>query len=167
MATNTTWSVRHRCGHHIDWDLSHKPPDRRVGFAAWLALRDCNRCWWTKRRNPDRPSRAISRPQGKSRRRVTTPAWETATGMPALGGGAKAVGWARRIRHRLLLAGREHLGTGPGAEDQFAYRYAKPARRITSAAWWIDHRHVGPGELQRVLATSPHGSAAPSVGAGR
>jgi hypothetical protein len=45
MAPNTTCTVRRRRGHHIDSVLSDKPPDRRLGFAAWLAQRDCRRCW--------------------------------------------------------------------------------------------------------------------------
>jgi hypothetical protein len=169
MAANNTWSVRHRCGHFIDWDLSHKPPDRRVGFAAWLALRDCTRCWWTKRRNPDHRARSISRartisrPQRTAQRRSATHQWEITSGMPALEGSVKAVAWARRIRHHLLLTAREGLGIRRGAQEEFAHRYAAPARQITTAAWWIDHRLVAPGEFQRVLASWPaSGAAAPT-----
>lgn len=152
MAATPKWSVQHRCGHRINWDLNHKPPDRRVGFAAWLAMRDCTRCWWTKRRNPDRRIRAILRPARPGRQRARS--WEATAGMPALEGSNKAASWATSIRRHLLLAARDQLGNRAGAEEEFARRYSAPARRITTAAWWIDHRRVTPGQLRKALASA-------------
>jgi hypothetical protein len=164
MAANKKWSVQHRCGHRINWDLSHKPPDRQVGFATWLAMRDCTRCWWTKRRSPKHQTRAISRPPRTARQQTETQNWEKAERMPVLSGSDKAVSWAIRIRRHLLLAARGHLGATPGTEEEFARRYADPAKQVTIAAWWIDHRRVTPDELQQVLAPASHQAGTTSKG---
>ncbi len=154
MAPNTTWQVRHRCGHRISWDLSHKRPSERADFANWLAQRDCTRCWWAKRRTPNRLQRAATRIQRRAEGAAELAAWETETGMPVLEGSEKAVTWARTVRYRLLQAAQHHhhfLAGRLPAED-FSASFEASARGVTSASWWINHRRIKPSRIEAVLA---------------
>jgi hypothetical protein len=152
MAFKITWLVRHRCGHLISWDLSHKRPSVRADFANWLAQRDCTRCWWAKRRTPNRLQRAVTRTQRRAEEAAELTGWETEAQMPVLEGSERAVTWARAIRYRLLQAAHHHhfLAGRLPAED-FSVRFEVPAHRVTSASWWIDHRRVKPSEIAESL----------------
>jgi hypothetical protein len=153
MAIKTTWRVRHRCGHRIAWDLSDKSPSERSGFATWLSQRDCTRCWWARRRSPDRRTRVASRPKRKTQQVSAIESWETDPALPALVGSEKAVGWARQIRHRLLRSAHRHLvSKGPGSEHELIVLCEKPASQFVDAAWWIDHRHADPEDLLRLFS---------------
>jgi hypothetical protein len=142
------WPIVHRCGHRVDWDLSHKHPNDRAGFARWPSLRDCTGCWWAKRRGQRRPYR--SRP-----RRRTGPKWivqwENAAGMPALSGSDRAVGWARKIRRQLITAALPQMAVPTGEGSEAALSLVSHARAITTARWWIDHRKVEVGDLAVVV----------------
>jgi hypothetical protein len=153
MAIETTWRVRHRCGHRVAWDLSHKRPSERAGFANWLAQRDCTRCWWAKRRTPNRLQRVANRIHHRAEEAADLRAWEIQTGMPVLEGSERAVTWARTVRYRLLHAAQRHhtVGGRLPAED-FSARFEASARGVTSASWWIEHRRVKPGGIEGVLA---------------
>lgn len=142
------WPVVHRCGHRVEWDLSHKHPNDRAGFARWLALRDCNACWWAKRRGRHQPSR---RHHDSRAHPARIPDWEHAAAMPALFGSDKAVAWARRIRHRLVTAALPPLMRASGTTDEAILALISHARTITAAGWWIEHRKVEPRHLAAVL----------------
>lgn len=144
----TLWPILHRCGHRVDWDLSHKHPIDRAGFARWLALRDCTACWWAKRRGRRR--------QYKPRRKSgiypnALVEWENAAGMPALSGSDRAVAWARKIRRRLVTGALPHLAGVSGGTDEAAVVLVGHIRTITTAGWWIDHRKVEAGDLVAAL----------------
>jgi hypothetical protein len=160
MAVKTTWRVRHRCGHQIDWNLSDKQPAERAGFAAWLAQRDCTRCWWAKRRTPDRQARAAARIRRRADQAAAMTAWETRTGLPALHGSDKAVRWARQIRYRLLRPAPDdhHLADGDRPAADLNVRLTLIARRVTSASWWIGHRATNPRAIEELLANATRNS---------
>lgn len=143
------WSVQHRCGHRVEWDLGRKRPSGRAGFARWLAERDCTRCWWANRRDPHRQARAARIPLGQV---LQIQAWERRLQMPALTGRPKAVAWARKVRHRLLT----HASLLDTADAlQHCDELHAGARRITSARWWIDHRRLDPADLPAALRSGP------------
>ena len=76
--------------------------------------------------------------------------------MPVLEGSEKAVTWARTVRYRLLQAAQHHhhfLAGRLPAED-FSARFEAPARGVTSASWWIDHRRIKPSRIEEY----PHGT---------
>ena len=142
------WPILHRCGHRVDWDLSHKHPNDRAGFARWLALRDCTACWWAKRRGRHRPCKP--RPTSRTRPNGIIQ-WENAAGMPALSGSDRAVAWARKIRRRLVTAALPQLTGANGRTHKDGIVLIGHARTITTAGWWIDHRKVEAGDLVAAL----------------
>ena len=153
VAVKTKWPVRHRCGHQVDWDLSRKLPAKRAGFAHWLAQRDCTRCWWAKRRMPDRKDRAIWRAQRAAQATAAIGEWETSAQMPPLQGSDKAVAWATRVRHHLVTAAyQSHRVDDDIARADRAAQLERSARRVTCAAWWIDQRESDPAALAALLA---------------
>ena len=141
------WPVLHRCGHRVEWDLSRKHPDDRASFARWLALRDCTRCWWAKRRKY-RLARPTFSPRTPS---DVLDSWEHAARMPALTGSDKAITWARKIRRRLLTAALPPSARLRGTTDEAVLALVGHARAIAAAAWWIDHRKIEPRDLAIVL----------------
>ncbi len=146
MAARNRWHIRHRCGHRIEWDLSDKPPAKRAGFASWLAQRDCTRCWWAKRRRPDRHrlSPPASPSQPSARKQAVIEVWEQRNGMPVLDGSDPAVARARQIRCDLLATS---LSTS--ADDRSRDALLSRAQAITAAGWWIDDRNIKAGLLFR------------------
>lgn len=142
------WPVQHRCGHRVEWDLSRKHPDDRIGYAHWLAGRDCTRCWWANRRDPHQQARAA---RSRLRQVLQVQAWERQHQMPPLAGRPKAVAWARKVRHRLVTRGAQ---TAAGDGQQHCDDIRAAARRITTARWWIDHRHLDPATVAAALKHS-------------
>lgn len=143
------WPIVHRCGHRVQWDLSHKHPNDRFGFARWLALRDCTSCWWAKRRRHEQQFRRRHRTR---RPAIEVKTWELAIGMPALSGSDKTVVWAHKIRHRLIIAALQAPVHPRDATNQAVLAMIEHARGITAAGWWIDHRKVDPAHLAAALA---------------
>lgn len=148
------WPVQHRCGHRVSWDLSRKHPHDRIGYAYWLAGRDCTRCWWANRRDPHQQARAA---RSRLRQVLQVRIWERQLQMPPLAGRPKAVAWARKVRHRLVTRAAQTAAADaqPHCDDIHA-----AARSITTAAWWIDHRRLDPAAL---VAALEHSSRQPPL----
>jgi len=144
------WAVQHRCGHRVQWDLSRKHPNDRAGYARWLAERDCTRCWWSNRRDPYQQCQTARK---RLRQVLQVQTWELQLHMPLLTGRPKAVAWAREVRHRLLT--RAEQASTAGAEPHCGAIHAG-ARRVTTATWWIDHRHLEPATLAAALRSNAH-----------
>jgi hypothetical protein len=143
MAVKTNWTVEHECGHTEEHDLSDKRPSERAGRARWLASKGCSDCWRAKR-----SERLAQRRQEEA----TEPeAWEKAADMPALDGSDKTVAWGRQVRHQLMVAAHEYaLSIGVSDED-FAEQVETPARKVTSAAWWIDQRGASAEDVSELV----------------
>ena len=145
MSVKTIWHIRHACGHEIDRDLSDLRPSARAGRARFYAEGDCPSCWGAKKRAADTR-------RWREDQRIAQLAWERVSAMPALDGSEKAVAWAERIRHHLLTAANE-LFRDTGRDDEvFEADIEDPARRITSASWWIDQRDADPADLAELVA---------------
>jgi hypothetical protein len=72
--------------------------------------------------------------------------------MPVLEGSEKAVTWARTIRHRMLHAAQQHhTFDGRLPAEEFSARIEAPARGVTSASWWIEHRRMDPSGIEEIL----------------
>lgn len=151
MAVRTVWPVGHDCGHQQDHDLSQRRPSERAGYARWLAGRDCTACWQAKREKGREKERAawVAEQREEENRRVA--AWEERTAMPELAGSDKAVAWARRVRYELVVAGHDHAGSVGVTDDDFALQVEQPARKITSASWWIDQKDTAGEDVAEVV----------------
>ncbi len=144
------WPVQHRCGHRVEWDLSRRHPSDRVGYAHWLARRDCTRCWWANRRDPHQQARAA---RSRLRQVLEVETLERQLQMPPLAGRPKAVAWARKVRHRLLTRASQPATADPPRPCDELHVGAK---RITAATWWIDRRRLDPATLAAVLISLSH-----------
>ncbi|MDA8280747.1 MAG: hypothetical protein M0Z63_10070 [Actinomycetota bacterium] len=149
MAVRTTWDVEHGCGHVEAHDLSAKRPAQRAGYARWLASRHCTGCWQQTRDNQATEDRDSWLAERRSEEVAAADAWETRAAMPALDGSDKAVCWARRVRHQLLVAAYDTLGLTDG---EFGAAVETPARQITSASWWIDQRDVDASDVAELVS---------------
>lgn len=136
MAIQKMWAIDHRCGHSAERDLSDRTPDRRAGFAKWLASTDCFECY--KKKN----SAEFERKREEERQRAIADAevYETRSGLEELAGSDKQVAWARRIRVQVLGSLYEQVESGQKDEDWFEETVLVPARLIATARWWIDNK---------------------------
>lgn len=162
MAVKTAWPVEHDCGHEQHHDLSGKRPSQRAGYARWLAGRDCTACWQAERdqaRETEKAAWVAERREDEVRRAA---AWEQQTAMPELGGSERAIGWARRVRHHLLAGAHDHATSAGVSDEDFSARVEEPARKITSASWWIDQKGTAADDVAEVVADA----AAHGVGVG-
>jgi hypothetical protein len=71
--------------------------------------------------------------------------------MPALDGSERSVAWAGRVRHALMVAAFEHAQGCGVRSDDFAKQVEAPARKITSASWWIDQRDASAEEVAELV----------------
>jgi hypothetical protein len=140
MAVKTVWPVEHACGHEQDHDLSEKRPSERARYARWLKRKDCSDCWRAGRDQANAEEREAWLAEQRATEATEIEAWERACAMPPLDGSDKAVGWGGRVRHQLLVAAHDHASGIGITDNDFAEQVETPARRITSASWWIDQR---------------------------
>lgn len=153
MAVKTTWPVEHSCGHDEDHDLSERRPSERAGYARWLAGRECSQCWTAERDRHNATDREKWRAERRAEEWAAAQAWERSAGMPAMDGRSdKAVEWGRRVRHQLMVAARDHAAGIGVSDDDFAEQVETPARRITSASWWIDQRDAAAEDVAELVA---------------
>ena len=151
MTVKTVWPVEHGCGHEQDHDLSEKRPSERAGYARWLKRKDCSDCWRADRDQANTKEREARLAEQRATEATEVEAWERACAMPPLEGADKAVGWGGRARHELLVAAHDHaLGIGI-SDDDFTEQVEAPARRITSASWWIDQRDAAAEDVAELV----------------
>ena len=158
MAVKTTWDVEHACGHGQVHDLSAKRVSERAGFARWLADRDCTDCWTRDRETATGRDRDVWLAARRAEELSAVETWETKAGMPPLGGSDKAVEWARKVRHQLVAAAFDDMGSPDDAD--FTEQVEAPARMVVSASWWIDQRDADPSDLTELLTDTAAGDAA-------
>ena len=158
MAVKTTWDVEHACGHGQVHDLSAKRVSERAGFARGLADRDCTDCWTRDRETATGRDRDVWLAARRAEELSAVETWETKAGMPPLGGSDKAVEWARKVRHQLVAAAFDDMGSPDDAD--FTEQVEAPARMVVSASWWIDQREADPSDLAELLGDAAAGGAA-------
>jgi len=148
VTVKTTWDVTHICGHEQAHDLSAKRVSERAGYARWLSTKDCGDCYFAKRDASAGQDREAWLASKRAEEAAATETWETKAGMTPLMGSPKAVGWATRVRHQLLSAAYDVAGP---TDDEFEARVLVPARRITSASWWIDQRDADAEDIAELV----------------
>ncbi len=158
MAVKTTWDVEHACGHSQAHDLSSKRVSDRAGFARWLASRDCTDCWSRDRGTATARDREAWLADRRAEELSAVETWETKADMPPLGGSDRAVEWARKVRHQLVAAAFDDMGSPDDAN--FTEQVEAPARMVVSASWWIDQRDADPSDLTELLTDAAAGDAA-------
>ena len=89
-----------------------KRVSERAGFARWLAGRDCTDCWTRERDAANGRDRDAWLAERRAEELSAVETWETKAGMPPLDGSDKAVEWARKVRHQLVGAAFDDMGSG-------------------------------------------------------
>ena len=158
MVVKTTWNVEHVCGHEKAHDLSAKRVSERAGYARWLAGRDCTDCWSRDRDKAVGKERDAWLAERRAEELSAVETWETRSDMPPLEGSERAVQWGRKVRHQLLAAAFEDLGSLD--DGDFLRRAEAPARTVASASWWIDQRDSDSSDLAELLADAGAGDTA-------
>jgi hypothetical protein len=147
VTVQTVWRVHHQCGHDQEHDLSEKRASERAGFARWLASRDCFECWCASRDAKEAKGRKAWLAKRRAEEAQQIASWEQRCEMPHLDGSDKAVEWGRRVRFDLLAEAYECMQD----DDEFVTCIEEPARKITSASWWIDQRDADPESLSELV----------------
>lgn len=152
MAIQKVWSIDHQCGHSVERDLSDRKPDKRAGFAKWLASTDCFECYKKKNDSAFEKKRAEERAEEQERELAYAEVYETRSGLEALSGSEKQVAWSRRIRVQVLATLYELVESGQKDEAWFEATILVPARLIATARWWIDNREFEADDWPELLA---------------
>lgn len=145
MRVRTQWTITYkRCGHTEEKDLSHKPADRREGFAQWLATNGtCTPCWREEQGLPPRTEWVDDKQEWLRRKREkedqAAHEWAQQFNMPALSGSDKATAWAARVRHQTMRTLYTWAVEENNAPDDYELA-EEAARGIDRASWWLDHR---------------------------
>jgi hypothetical protein len=140
-----------------------KRPSERAGRARWLAGKECSDCWRAKRDKDRSAARAERLAQRRQEEAPKVEAWEKAADMPALDGSDKTVDWGGRVRHQLMVAAHEYAQSIGVSDEDFAEQVEAPARKVTSAAWWIDQRDAPAEDVAELVLDS---ASTPLVHAG-
>jgi len=157
VAIKTVWPVEHSCEHEQDHDLRDKRPSERAGFARWLATKECSDCWRANRDKADGKVREAWLAERRAEEAGQIKAWERRAEMPVLDGSEKAVEWGRRVRFQLMCSAYQHAPDNVtqdngAAENDFVVGTEVPARKVTSASWWIDQRDTDPADVSELVA---------------
>lgn len=152
MAIQKVWSIDHRCGHSAERDLSDRKPDKRAGFAKWLASTDCFECYKKNSRSEFEKKRAAERLEEQKRELADAEVYETRSGLEVLSGSDKQIAWARRIRVQVLASLYEQVESGQKDEAWFERTVLGPARLIATSRWWIDNRDFEVEDWPELLA---------------
>lgn len=150
MSVKTIWHIRHACEQETGRDLPDLRSSTRVGRARLYADGDCPSYWGAKKRAADTR-------QWREKQRAARLKWERAAAMPALEGSEKAASRAGQVRHQPLTAVDELFRDTGHDDDVFEADFEEPARRITSASWWIDQRDADPPDLAELVADAAAG----------
>lgn len=150
MAVKTVWHITHSCGHDDDRDLSHRPADRRAGFADWLATQICTDCWKAEKGSDGRDT-ADWLASKRAEEQAESDAWSEQYRMPPLEGTDRAVAWGVRCRHQILAAAYTALVVEGETSEAAWEEIEEAARSITRAGWWIDQRASAPEDLTELL----------------
>jgi hypothetical protein len=150
LAVRTKWTVRHTCGHEITHDLSHRPADRRAGFARWLKDRDCTDCWKAAR-DSDTESKDAWLATKRAKEQQAAREWAQQFDMPPLEGPERALDWGERCRHQLMTADHTALVVEGSWDEADWAELEEKARSITRAGWWIDQRDAEGTDLLELL----------------
>jgi hypothetical protein len=151
VAIKTVWPVEHSCEHEQDHDLGDKRPSERASYARWLATKECSDCWRANRVMADGKDRETWLAERRGEEASQIEAWERRAEMPVLDGSDKAVEWGRRVRFQLMCSAYQHAQNNGGADDDFAIETEVPARKVTSASWWIDQRDTDPADVSELV----------------
>jgi hypothetical protein len=138
----TQWSVFHVCGHRQEHDLTKITPKDRESRARWLATRVCTKCWKSLTPEPT---------AGPGAAPAAADTWTQVRPLPLLEGTPKQVTWATSLRVMLLSRLWEQRAKAGMDPDEFVRRVERPAKEIRDASFWIDHREVALGDLEKVL----------------
>lgn len=149
MAIAKVWSIDHQCGHSVERDLSDRKPDKRAGFAKWLASTECFECYKKSNRAEFEKKRA----EELKRELADAEVYETRSGLEPLSGSEKQVAWARRIRVQVLASLYEQVEGGQKDESWFEAAVLAPARLIVTARWWIDNKDFEIEDWPELLAS--------------
>lgn len=150
MAVKKSWTINHACGHISQADLSHRPADRRAGYARWLTERDCADCWRAVE-GEDTESKAEWLTKKRAAEQAEAEEWSARYRMPPLDGPDRAVTWGTRCRHQLVSTAYTALvleGTTSEAEWEAIEEAVRP---LTRAGWWLDQRDADPVDLPELL----------------
>jgi hypothetical protein len=138
----TQWPVFHVCGHRQEHDLTKITPKDRESRARWLATRVCTKCWKSLTPEPT---------VGSGAAQAAADTWTQVRSLPLLEGTPKQVTWATSIRATMLTRLWEHRAKAGMDPDEFVRRVEFPAKEIREASFWIEHREVALGDLEKVL----------------
>jgi len=152
MAVATEWTITHSCGHEQDHDLSAKKPADRAGLAHWLEKRECTDCWRASRGESQDKEEWLA--QRRAEESALIAQWEARAEMPRLDGSDKAVEWGRRVRYTLMSAAYDLAIDAGQSEDSFIGAIETPARKVTSASWWIDQRDMDPADVEELVQSA-------------
>ncbi|WP_121841412.1 hypothetical protein [Streptomyces sp. S5] len=142
--------MEHACSHQAVHDLSGRPADQRVGFARWLAAKDCTDCWKAAR-EADTGSKEEWLAAKRASEQEEATAWAKRFDMPPLEGPEKALGWGERSRHQLMTAAHNALVTEGGWGEEDWAELEEKARKVGRAGWWIDQRDAEGSDLVELL----------------
>jgi hypothetical protein len=131
--------------------MADKRPSERASYARWLATKECSDCWRANRdkaAGKDREAWLAQRRTGETNQIET---WERRADMAVLDGSEKAVEWGRRVRFQLISSAYQHAQNNGATDDEFAIGTEVPARKVTSASWWIDQRDTDPADVSELV----------------
>ncbi|WP_193097200.1 hypothetical protein [Streptomyces sp. C8S0] len=150
MAVRTKWTVEHSCSHQVIHNLSDRAADLRVGFARWLAGRDCTDCWKASR-DADTAAKEQWLAARRAEEQAAAKEWAERFDMPPLEGPERALDWGERSRFQLVTAAYTALVTeGTWDEADWAVLEEK-IRTVTRTGWWIDQREADATDLPELL----------------
>lgn len=142
MAIQTVFTVRHKCGHTEDVDLSSRPAVKRKSLAVWLAKKDCRKC------------QGVS-DEWREERQEQIVAFEEASQLAELSGTEKMQSYGRDVRFQLLSAAyEEFVQAGGMSEEDFETRYVAPARIIVAARFWLDAKDTETEDLEEIILSA-------------
>ncbi|MBC3987525.1 hypothetical protein H8N00_01080 [Streptomyces sp. AC563] len=150
MTVRTQWTVDHACSHQVVHDLSHRPADRRAGFARWLAARDCTDCWKATR-DADTVSKQEWLNAKRAEEHQAANEWAERFDMPPLEGPERTLDWGERCRHHLMTAAHTALVVEGTWDEATWSALEEQARSITRAGWWIDQRDADGTDMIELL----------------
>lgn len=156
MGIKKVWEIEHSCGHVAERDLSERAPDKRAGFAKWLAGTDCFDCYKKKNDGDFEKKRRAEQQEALSEAAV----YEKRSGLEELSGSDKQIVWARQIRVQVLGSLYEEVEAGKQDESWFEETVLKPARLIATSRWWIDNKEFEVEDWPELLASGAESAEA-------
>lgn len=151
MTEQRSFMITHVCGHAQARDLSTDPATKRAAKAKWWATQTCTACLKAQPRRRMPVSREVQ--AERDRRKQEALADQEASNLPPLHGSEKQLDWALRVRFELIQTAYEDLVQSEAlTEDEFDAQVLVPARRVSTARWWLDVKDNSTEDLIRDLA---------------